>query len=432
MKIVTLMSVHGERAVGGAERTAFELAKGLVQRGHDVHLWSLSPKGEKPPSPRMEQGVHCDFVPLKQLYDPFNLIQPHPAKGFFKRAARVMAPLSKLLWHVLDIYNVAMAIQLRRKLALIRPDVLFTHTLQGFSVAVWAVAKSLGIKVVHMTHDHALICPRTAMTRGAKVCESVCASCQVFSTVRRGLSVMPDAVVGPSEVVLRRHHQYGWFRQVAVQRVVPNALPANWAPLTASPPPCQADFTRQRPIVFGFLGRLDESKGADTVVRALCLLPDEHLGRWRMVFAGQGAVSQLRAWVSNQQGGGAQWAKISPFVHHLGLVNANDHLRTIDVLLAPSRAHETFCNVVLEAASLARPSIVSNKGALPERIAHGDAGWMVEAADEKALSQQMCQLMCDSEAVNQKAIQAWQISQRYTAKHQVDLMEAVLKDIVHG
>jgi glycogen synthase len=426
------MSVYGERAVGGAERTAFDLAKGLVKRGHRVHLLSLSSKGQPPPLTRVEDGVQCEFIPLIQLYDPFDAVHQcalGSAKNFFFQRVFMVR---KALWHVIDIFNLAMAFRVRKRLASIRPDVLLTHTLQGFSVAVWFAAKSLGIKIVHMTHDHALICPGTAMTRGIKVCESVCASCQIFCTLRKTLATMPHAVAGPSRVVLNRHQQFGWFRQVSMQRVIPNALPANWHALDALELPGSREVTVQNPMVFGFLGRLDESKGADTIVRALCLLPQTQLGLWRMVFAGQGSLAQLHHWVLSLEHGQSHWDKVSPFVSCLGLVNANVYLRSIDVLLMPSRAHETFCNVVQEAGSLARPAIVSDKGALPERIAQGLTGWMVPAADEPALAEKIHQLLCNPRQVQQKAIRAWESSQAYSSKQQLDLMERLLQDVLHG
>jgi glycogen synthase len=433
MKIVALMSVYGERAVGGAERTAYGLAKNLVARGHTVHLLSLSPKGQPASTPRVDEGVQCEFIPLWQLYDPFDSDYMAKEQKPKNRMQHIASKLRKALWHVIDIYNLRMAWEVRKKLKRIRPDVMCTHTLQGFSVAVWAAAKSLGIKVVHMTHDHALICPSTAMTRGDKVCERVCASCTVFSVTRRGLASMPDAVTGPSEVVLQRHQQFGWFRQIPMRLAIPNALPADWSSFAADQVPLAPEqYTTERPLVFGFLGRVDESKGADTLMRALCQLSDDVLGRWRMVYAGQGSMRQLQTWVLASTNGPALWAKVSPYVTCLGLVKANDYLRSIDVLITPSRAHETFCNVVLEAASLARPAIVSDKGALPERIEKGASGWMVAAADDAALAEQMSALLRNPAEVHQKAQKAWELSQAYTAKRQGDLMEALLTKVVHG
>jgi glycosyltransferase involved in cell wall biosynthesis len=306
MKIAMLMSVYGDRAVGGAERTAFELAKQLVERGHFVYILSLGPKGSPTPPSTVNQGVHCEYIALRQWYDPFHASAAAvQATGFMQKIWR---SVKKAVWHLTDIYNPLMAREVRNKLKIIKPDVFFTHTLQGFSVGAWNAAHSLNIKVLHMTHDHALICPGTAMTKGVKACEKVCTSCQLYSSLRHGVAIAPAAIVGPSEIILRRHRQFGWFENISHQVAIPNALPANWPRISKDEianPLRQDSSALTEPIVFGFLGRLDESKGADTIAQALGLLPKELKGRWRMRFAGAGTMDSIRQWVLAASSDGA-------------------------------------------------------------------------------------------------------------------------------
>ena len=432
MKIAMLMSVYGDRAVGGAERTAFELAKQLVERGHSVYILSLGPKGGPTPPSTVNQGVHCEYIALRQWYDPFHAsATTGQANGTVQKIWR---SVKKAVWHLTDIYNPLMAREVRKKLKMIKPDVFFTHTLQGFSVGAWNAANALNIKVLHMTHDHALICPGTAMTKGVKACEKVCTSCQFYSSLRHSVAVAPDAIVGPSEIILHRHRQFGWFENIASQVAIPNALPANW-PLISKDEianPLRQDSSElMEPIVFGFLGRLDESKGADTIAQALCRLPKELKGRWRMRFAGAGTMDSIRQWVLAASSGGAQnWEELSPHIECLGLVQADSFLQTIHVLITPSRAHETFCNVVMEATSLGRPAIVSDRGALPERVQSGELGWIFPAGNASALSTQMRQLIDDPKQIYAKAQTAFEFRDQYDAKLQCDRFEVVLKDLV--
>jgi glycosyltransferase involved in cell wall biosynthesis len=432
MKIAMLMSVYGDRAVGGAERTAFELAKQLVERGHSVYILSLGPKGGPTPPSTVNQGVHCEYIALRQWYDPFHA-SPAAAQAH-GTAQKIWRSVKKAVWHLTDIYNPLMAREVRKKLKMIKPDVFFTHTLQGFSVSAWNAANALNIKVLHMTHDHALICPGTAMTKGVKACEKVCTSCQFYSRLRHHVAVAPDAIVGPSEIILHRHRQFGWFENIAPQVAIPNALPANW-PLISKDE--IANLLRQdsseltEPIVFGFLGRLDESKGADTIAQALCLLPKELKGRWRMRFAGAGTMDSIRQWVLAASLDGAKnWEELSPYIECLGLVQADSFLQTLHVLITPSRAHETFCNVVMEATSLGRPAIVSDRGALPERVQSGELGWIFPAGDASALSIQMRQLIDDPKQIYAKAQAAFEFRDQYDAKLQCDRFEVVLKDLL--
>jgi glycosyltransferase involved in cell wall biosynthesis len=428
MKIVILMSVYGERAVGGAERTAGQMAQQLVQRGHSVHLISLFPKGEAMPPPRMEAGVVWHAIPLSQWYDPFNgrQLKLDSLPKFFQYPAR---SLLKMAWHVRDIYNFGMVRAVKLRLQAIQPDLLLTHTLQGFSVGVWAAAKSLGIKVVHMTHDHALICPGTAMTKGSQACDRVCGSCQLFSWTRHLVATKPDAVMGPSEIILKRHQQFGWFKDIKIQRVIPNALPLAWPEIDPTATCVPAVSSPENPIIFGFLGRIDESKGADTLIVALANLPEYLIGRWRLRVGGQGSLSQLQDWVLQSDNGALAWQRIEPFIDMLGIVRADQFMQQLHVLVTPSRAHETFCNVVMEAAAMGRPAVVSNRGALPERVQGGELGWIFPAGDAAALELQLRQLITEPTQITQKATAAQQTKAMYAPMLQIDRLESLLNDV---
>lgn len=432
MKIVMLMSVFGERAVGGAERTAAQMAKQLALRGHSVQILSLSPKGEPTPAPLHIERVICESIPLIQYYDPYKAENANRSARIPLPFIRLWRAIRKAAWHLRDIYNPAMVSAVRQKLVQIKPDILFTHTLQGFSVGVWGVARSMGIKVVHMTHDHALICPGTAMTRGCHVCERVCTSCSFFSGTRRMIAVSPNAIIGPSQVILERHKRFGWFRDVTLQQAISNALPTNWQYVNETALRRLSHYSQDQPMILGFLGRLDETKGADTLITALALLPESLLGRWRLLVGGQGSLNQLKEWVSSMSNGVHRWEHISPYIECFGLVKADDFLQKLDILVTPSRAHETFCNVVMEAASLGRPSIVSDKGALPERVTNGTSGWIFPAGNPTALSIQIARLIERPEEVSEKAMAAFKTKSLYTPHIQTDHIEQFLEKVINA
>ena len=405
MKIAMVMSVYGKNAIGGAERTAGMLADNLVARGHEVFIVSLGAIGSNANIFKTESGVQVWQLPLSQIYDPYGLdgVKNQPPASSIKKA----------LWHLLDVYNLSMASRIRTAFKTIKPDIVMTHTLQGLSVAVWAEAKKVDAKIVHMTHDHALICPATAMTKGAKVCESVCTQCAVYSKMRHALAASPDIVVGPSQIILDRHHKFGWFKNVKNTRVIPNALPDNWPEL----PP---KLTTQTPMVFGFLGRLDESKGVDTLLGAAKFLPE---GRFRIKLGGQGDSKQLRdLWLDS---------KIpEDSVEFLGVVNAAEFISSIDVLVTPSRAHETFCNVVMEAGCGRRPAIVSNRGALPERVDHGNSGWIFPAGDIHELAELMNYCIENPNEVIAKGEVAWSLRKNYSSEVQCDRFETLFVEMM--
>lgn len=405
MRIAMVMSVYGKDAIGGAERTAGILANNLMLRGHEVSIVSLGAIGSKESSYQTDSGVKVWQIPLSQIYDPY---------GLDGQKNQVPASsIKKALWHLLDVYNLRMASRVRTVFEKIRPDIVMTHTLQGFSVAIWAEAKRVGAKIVHMTHDHALICPSTAMTKGAKVCESVCTQCSVYSKARHFLAISPDVVVGPSQIILDRHRRFGWFNEVKNTRVIANALPENW-------PDLSNEFDIHRPMVFGFLGRLDESKGVDTLLSAINFLPKGH---FKIKLGGYGDGKQLRdRWLDPKVPLEA--------VEFLGVVNAAEFYLNIDVLITPSRAHETFCNVVMEAGCLGRPAIVSNRGALPERVEHGNSGWIFPAGDIQELAKLMNNCIRNPSEVISKGVKALTLRKNYSSQVQCDHFEALFKELM--
>lgn len=406
MKIAMLMSVFGEHAIGGAERSAEKNAVVLARQGHKVCLLSLSATGTTTRPVFHHEGLTHIPVPLAQLYDPYGL------DGQKHTHAASPSSLAKALWHAIDVYNPVMGWRLDALWQQERPDIVITHTLQGFSVAAWRAARRCGAALVHVVHDHALICPGTAMTRGTISCDRPCIRCNVYGRARLLASPMPDAVIAPSRTVLERHRQSGWFVGVTDQRVIENSRAPDW-PVVTRPRPC----TTGRPLRFGFLGRLDESKGLDTLLQAACRLPSEH---YQVRVAGPGDQGWVRAFV------GAKG--LTPNIRIDGVVRAANFLSEIDVLVTPSRACETFCNVVMEAACLGIPAIVSDRGALPERVDSGASGWIFPVGDHQSLARLMRLCLDDREHVAERGAAALRTRSRYDPERQVEAWVSVCAD----
>ena len=390
------MSVYGKHAVGGAERSAEKSAIELARLGHQVSLVSLCASSDPSPQIALPKGLTHDPIALAQIYDPYGLDHQKIAVPV------VQSNLRKALWHAADVYNPVMKSRLQALWNAQRPDLVITHTLQGFSVAAWQAAKKSGAALLHVIHDHALICPGTAMTRGPEVCDKPCSHCNLYSRARQFVSTSPDALVAPSRAVLNRHRQFGWFNDVTEQRVIENALLPDW-PAVFTP----LEVTTGRRLRFGFLGRLDQSKGLDTLLEAARVLtPDS----FEIRLAGPGDPGAAIAFIAGH--GLTSQIKLE------GVVKAADFLQGIDVLVTPSRAQETFCNVVMEAACLGIPAIVSDRGALPERVDFGVSGWIVPAGDSQALAKAMQHCMDNRDQVAARGAAALETRPRYDPARQ--------------
>lgn len=404
MKITMITTIYGKHAIGGAERSTALLCKRLVDAGHEVSIISLGAKGSQLTTFTDHHRIENWETPLIQWYDPYH------NKIFHKRNK-----FKKLAWHALDIFNPFMAKSVGKILDKIKPEIVLTHTLQGFSTAVWTVMKKKKIPFIHMSHDHALICPSTAMTKGTKSCEKVCTECSIFNFLRRSVSIDPDAVVAPSEIILKRHENYHWFRNIAIQKVIPNAISENW------PNECKPLFQSEQ-LTFGFIGRMDESKGIDIVLNACLQLPPQS---YSLKVAGPGHLKDFEPMLN-------QLHKAGHKIEVYGVVDAQEFFQQIDILICPSRAVETFSNVVMEASCSGRPSIVSDRGALPERVEHGKTGWIFESGNSNQLAKIMLNCLEHRETVLEKAALAWKQRKFYSADQNTLSFLQLFEDVIQN
>ncbi len=389
MRICLIASLYDHACKGGAERQTIAQAAGFAAAGHVVHVVTLAEAGDAEPAYRTADGVTVHRLRLRNLYFPF---------GTSKRDA-----WRRMAWHALDVYNPAMVPALRDVLRRIAPDIVVSHKLQGFSVAAWRECTRLGLCLVHALHDHELVCPATAMTRGDRLCETPCSSCSTLSKTRRALAPSPFAVIGPSHSIIERHLRFGWFRDVPRTEVIPNALPLDWP----RPQPRERCGT---PLRVGFIGRVESAKGVDTLLDAAALLP---AGALTLKIAGDGAPAEMAALRMRYRD--------DENVQFLGPVRAKDFYPEIDLLVVPSRAHESFCNVVVEAAAFGIPAIVSDRGALPERMGGGRYGWCFPAGDVAALGRLLAMCVADPEQVLRTGRQAMETRSQHDFPSMIEL-----------
>lgn len=146
------------------------------------------------------------------------------------------------------------------------------------------------------------------------------------------------------------------------------------------------------PIRFGYLGQIAFHKGVHVLFDALSLLKTAHQCEFHVFGNPQtqeeeryfnGVCEQLTHAIPIHRHG---------FIHHDRIDEAFDR---IDVLIVPSLAYEAFGLVVAEAFSAGVPVIVSSSGALPELVADGVNGFIVERNNARALANAMQQCVDD-------------------------------------
>ncbi|MCB1887691.1 MAG: glycosyltransferase family 4 protein [Rhodocyclaceae bacterium] len=328
MRIALLNSFYYPTEPGGAERSVRLLAEELARQGHEVSVVCLADAAR---SERIG-GVMVERLPIRNLYLPdANAGRPDAAR--------------RLLWHALDSWNPLAVAGLGRILDRLRPEILHTNNLAGFSVSAWRAASSRGITVVHTTRDFYLMCPSTTMMRGGRSCQRPCASCQPFAWARRAASCGVDRVVGISRFILERHLANGYFADV------PSSVIYN---------PFETREQRPRspgPVIrLGYIGRLVPTKGLSELMQAVTELRAAGLDLELRV-AGRGRpdfVSALRA------------AHADLPVEFLGEVAPASFFDQVDVTVVPSQWDEPLGRVVIESLAFGRPVVASPVGGIPE------------------------------------------------------------------
>lgn len=177
--------------------------------------------------------------------------------------------------------------------------------------------------------------------------------------------------------------------------------------------------------VIGFVGRLEEIKGADFFVQAagLCLKTNP---RAKFTLAGEGSLRRKLEEKVNSAGFKEQ-------IIFLGWrEDVADIMGILDILVLPS-LNEAVGIVLIEAQSLGVPVIASNVGGIPEMINPGESGILIPPADPEALASAINHLLADPQRLQNMSLAAktW-VKDRFKAEQMVakiiDIYQQVLKE----
>lgn len=343
MKILFLNTRFFPDVGGGVEVVLRSQARLLQAAGHEVALAVL---GASPtPSDPTIDGLRVFRRPHHNLYFP----DPTVSRPSWQRMA----------WHLRDRHNPATRSELSAVLDQFAPEVVWIHSIAGWSISVLEELRRRGIPVVQVLHDQYFLCIRSNMFRGQRLCQARCASCRVLRLGHRAASQTVDAVVGVSAFILDKHREHGVFDAVELQEVLYNVKDGG-LPSEAAPPRAEG------PFVFGFLGTVTESKGVVPLLEAFTSLDSE---RTRLKVAGPGKpefIEQLRARFAD------------PRIEFLGPQPAEAFFRSLDVAVVPSIWNDTLPTVVFEAQACGTPVLGSRRGGIPEMIQPGVNGWLFD------------------------------------------------------
>ena len=361
---------------GGAESYALALAHALSD-DHDILILTTS-------------KAAADGLPVARL----------PALPAFRHDASVPR---KALWHLADQWRASVHRRTRDVLRQWRADVVHTHTVQGASAGVLTGVASAGLPHVYTAHDLSLLCVRASFTRGGKPCSRRCPECLLQRAIRARAVSHIDRLLAPSEFVRQIHVQAGIVSDARSHTVRQGA--------TEGRARLRGDGES---IVFGYLGTLAGWKGIPTLLIAARRLPDNA----KLRIAGSGPLAEsVKA--------------VAPPIEYVGRVDGEAKeafLDSVDVLVIPSEWEENAPLVAAEAASRGIPSVVSDRGGLPET----PEAWVVRAGDPHELHRALGSIAAASETVRERSERLLARRSDFSWATHVERVASVLAEVADG
>ena len=373
LSVLIVNSLYAPFVVGGAEVVAEKLATSLVAQGHRASVVTSCSRDRGFAFERMNGVDVYRFFPrnLWWLHERF-------APGDRRSV------IDKLRWRIADAWNRDAGERFGEILRRVRPNVVHTHNIKGFSPIVWEIAQRSGTPVVHTGHSYELICADGALlSRGGRICapRSRCLACNVHGAWYRRTAAAIDVFCSPSDYLLQAHAEAG----VVLKRPthVRNGVDRR------APPPGNRRTREGGPIRFLYLGQLAGHKGIDTLIDAIRLASG---CGFTVDIAGRGdGQARLEA-----------LAGADERVHFHGFVEGSAKERLLseaDVLIFPSIWVENAPMSIAEAFCYGLPVIGSRIGAIPEFVRDNINGLLFESGNAAALATSMVRLAQEPDKV---------------------------------
>ncbi|HDZ2222635.1 TPA: glycosyltransferase, partial [Klebsiella pneumoniae] len=113
MNIILVNTLYYPYKIGGAEVSVQILAESLIEKGHSVTVVSIHEHNERKDTEH--NGVKIIYLPYSNIYWGLSLTKRNP--------------LSKILWHLIDLYNFKIAKEFENIIMDVKPDIVHTNNL---------------------------------------------------------------------------------------------------------------------------------------------------------------------------------------------------------------------------------------------------------------------------------------------------------------
>jgi glycosyltransferase involved in cell wall biosynthesis len=377
MTFLFINTLYSPNHMGGAEISVQLLSEALVQQGHRVYVISLAAA----PAVKRINGVVSIYLRAKNIYG----IAPAKRRPAWQR----------FIWHCIDTCNPAYFFVFKKLFRRIRPDVVNTNNLQGFSLFTWYALRRLKFPVIHTMRDYYILCHRTTLFRCGQNCTTLCFSCQASFTVKKHFTQLPDVYIGLSHFIMAKHHEAG-IAQHKPGYIIPNivTLPVNGQELQ------RKEYTSSN-IKIGFIGRVTAEKGTDYLFSEFGRLTGTN---YTLLLAGAYEEAYKTTLLRYAPAGK---------VLFMDKMNAAAFYKSVDIVVVPSVWEEPFGRVVIEAMAWNRPVCIAAHAGLLD-LYEPDCMWQFQM-QPGSLSGLLEQVLQQPDDIAVKAAQCSRFTGKYSA-----------------
>lgn len=372
-----VLLVHNNYIIlGGAEVFSHEVGRVLSEHGHEVAYFSAFNENA--------ETVWRDYFPPVASYN---------TGGLYAKAINFPRM----------VYNRRAKQEMARLIEDFKPDIIHAFAIYvQLTPAILDAAREAGVPVVMSCNDYKHICPNYKLYHHGKVCEE-CKGGKFYRATANRCCHNSITYSIASTFEAYAHNWLNIYRKNVHTFLFASDFMAHkteefWGRETFRWKILRNPFDAQKHAASNevgnyalYFGRLIDEKGVNVLLEAASLAQDMPL-----IVVGDGPeLESLRQQaaahgLTKVQFVGAKWG------------DELDHiLRGCRFVVVPSLWHENFPYVILQSFAMGKPVIGSNRGGIPELVAHGEHGLGYEANDAAALADAMRLLMADRDRAKQ-------------------------------
>lgn len=318
---------------GGKTNHIIDLAKGFVEKGHEVYIITTGTYGK------------VDSIENEKL-SAFQKLGAH--------LIEINVGKSSQFFNIRKLRNISFGIRLKLILIFKKIDIVHSHD-TSFATLL-SKMKVPFINTQHMNFD-------IETGRVVKAYHEIAISSQLLQETKKKLNYKEDEI-----------------------SLVFNGVNIKFSNLATIDDKISIKKTKQIPqnkIVIGVIGNLIPSKGQDILLSAIGNLNEQILQKIHLVIVGRPRSAKNEQWFSELL---EKYSNLHPFLTVFEFTEPKPFYDVIDIFVAPSRS-ETFSLVTIEAMLSGCCVIRSETGGSHDQIRIGETGFLFPVEEDNKLTE---------------------------------------------